>query len=93
MVDTMTLPSLLAGALDTTTLVAGLILSCAVLITVMMILAMLEVDLMPMTIVVLGFAGLLTAVGWLSSWFIIMAVLVVCALAGARFMGGSPSDG
>lgn len=89
----MDIPELLADALDTTTLVAGLILSCCVLMTVAMILAMLHLDLMPTVIIVLAFGGLLTAIGWLYPWFMVTAVLVVCALAGAKFAsGGSPSE-
>lgn len=81
----MGIPEVLAGALDTTTMVAALILSMLILTTVAMILAALDAGFIPIAIIVFGLSAVLTAMGWLNQWFIIIAVLLVCAGAGIRF--------
>lgn len=80
----MGIPEVLAGALDTTTMVAGLILSMLILTTVAMILAALEAPFIPIAIITFGLAAVLTAIGWLDQWFIIISVLIIVAVAGIK---------
>ena len=80
----MGIPEILASALDTTTATAALILSMIIIVTVAMILAALDAEILPVIICVIGVAGALTAIGWLNQWFLIIAALTICALFGIR---------
>lgn len=84
----MDLPEAIGDVLGVSTDTGGLLLSCVVLMAVGLALAYAKLDLLPMLIILLTFAGLLTAVGWLSQWLLVMAAIVIVTLFGIKLGKG-----
>lgn len=80
----MDFPNLIANALGTTELVGGLILSVAVLTMVGLALSMARMDILPTILILFAVGGLLTAIGWLGIWFLILSGLTVASLFGVK---------
>lgn len=82
------IPTGVASALGTTGDVAGLVLSAFILFGVGITVALLKKgksnDQLMLTLVMLASMGGLTAIGWCPVWLLIVAVLVVASLFGAK---------
>lgn len=69
-------------------LVGGLILSSAIICMVGLALSATRTNTLSTAIVLLLVAGLLTAIGWLGAWFLVIAVVTIVALFGVRIAQG-----
>lgn len=79
------IPAGLADSLGITVLAAEFLLSSGVLLAVGLALAMLKGSNMALTVIVmLAFLGMLTAIGWLEAWLIVMVALVIALMFGAK---------
>lgn len=67
----------LALKLDTSSGVAGAILGTGVLIAIGFALAMLDLDMLGISIVLLAVVGVLILIGWMYAWLLILAGLLV----------------
>lgn len=78
-------PESLADSLGVTTIAAEYILSAAVLLSVGLALALFKGSNMAATVIVLlAFIGMLTAIGWLDAWLLIMVALIIALMFGSQ---------
>jgi len=73
-------PDGLAEALEVSRTTSELILSCAILLSVGLVLGVTSnKDTSPMLIIIIliGFVGLLTAIQWLDPWFLVMICMII----------------
>lgn len=84
-------PEAIGDVLGVTDETAGLLLSCVILMGVALALTVTkrQFDLLPTLVIIIAFAGLLTAIGWLTSWFLIMVALCIAGLFGVRIARGT----
>lgn len=84
------LPEAVGDVLGVSTDTGGLLLSCVVLMGVALALTVTkrQMDLLPMLVLLLAFAGLLTAIGWLSQWFLVLTAILIASLFGVRVAKG-----
>lgn len=87
----MDLPEAVGDVLGVSESTGGLLLSAVILMSAGLALGYAKLDLMPMLIVLLAFAGLLTAVGWLSQWLLVMSAILIVALFGFKVAKGVTS--
>jgi hypothetical protein len=79
------IPEALSDSLGITTTAAEMVLSACVLLSVGLLLAILKGGNMALTsIVLLAFVGMLTAIGWLDAWLLVMAALIIALIFGAQ---------
>ncbi len=77
---------------------AKMVLSVAILVSASLSLAILRLPVMGMLIVMISVIGLLTAIGWLDRWIIIVTVILIAglfakAMANVLSSSGSESGG
>ena len=73
-------PDGLAEALEVSRTTSELILSCAILLSVGLVLAVSSNrDTSPMLIIIIliGFVGMLTAIQWLDPWYLVMICMII----------------
>lgn len=79
------IPNALADAIGTSVTAAEMILSAALLLSVGLTLSVMRSGNMATTaIVLLAMLGMLTAIGWLDGWLIVMVALVLALIFGSR---------
>lgn len=84
----MDLPEAIGDVLGVSTETGGLLLSAVIIMAVMLALATLKSETWVMITGVIIFAGLLTAIGWLSQWFLVMTAIVLVTFLGVKFAKG-----
>lgn len=78
------LPIGLADALDTTTMVAGLILASAILVSLGLALAVAKMDIIGIFAVMLPVLVLLIVFDWIPDWILILVIMIIAAMFGSR---------
>lgn len=85
MVDINEIPEYLADSLNISSTAAEMVLTAAVLLAVGLMLAMLKGSNMALIVIVeLAMLGMLTAIGWVDAWLLVMVVLVLALMFGAK---------
>ena len=81
--STMTdLPARLGQALGADEYTGGMILSAAILMSAALAMAAAKVDIMPVVIVLFAVMAVLTTLGWLDKWVLMLAAILVAAMFG-----------
>jgi hypothetical protein len=78
------LPTQVGAALGSDATTGGLILSVAILASVGLALGATRINIIGTIMVLLATAGVLTAIGWLGAWFLIVSVILIAALFGTK---------
>lgn len=79
------IPPSIAESLGISETAAEMILSASILLSVGLFVGMLKFSNMAVTaIILLAFTGMLTAIGWLDGWLIVMAALIIALFFGAQ---------
>ena len=81
------IPATFASALGITVDVAMVIISAMILVSVGLTMAVLNVNPIGITIVMVSLIGVLTLVGWFPVWLMIIVIIVTAAMFG-RMMSG-----
>lgn len=78
------IPNGVSDALGVSTQIAGLILSCGVLVSLALVISMSgkKPNMIATAAVMLAAIGTLTAIGWLYSWLIIVLIVVIALMFG-----------
>ena len=78
------IPNGVSDALGVSTQIAGLILSCGVLVSLALVISMSgkNTNMIATAAVMLAAIGTLTAIGWLYSWLIIVLIVVLALMFG-----------
>jgi uncharacterized membrane protein YeiH len=78
------IPNGVSDALGVSTQIAGLILSCGVLVSLALVISMSgkKPNMIASAAVMLAAIGTLTAIGWLYSWLIIVMIVVLALMFG-----------
>lgn len=78
------IPNGVAEALGVSVQVAGLILSCGILLSLALLVSMSgkKSNMLAISAVMLGAVGTLTAIGWLYSWLIVMLAILIALMFG-----------
>lgn len=85
MVDINEIPEYLADSLNISSTAAGMVLTAMVLMSAGLMLAMLKGSNMALIIIVeLSTLGMLTAIGWVDAWLIVMVALVLALMFGSK---------
>lgn len=84
----MDLPEAVGDVLGVSTDTGGLLLSAVIIMAVVLAVSTVKADTWVVIATVVVFAGLLTAIGWLSQWFIIMVAIILVTMLGVKFAKG-----
>lgn len=77
--DLFSLDDAVGDALGTEPFIGGLILSCGIIFTLLECLAIAEAPMLYSIIIVIAVAGLMSGLGWLPAWLIIVEVMAIVA--------------
>jgi hypothetical protein len=88
------IPASVSESLGISVGVAGLILSCGILLSIALIISMAgrNSNMIATSAVMIGTVGALTAIGWLYSWVIIMLVIIIALMFGGAMRDWSESS-
>ena len=81
------IPNQLGSALDITAENAGLLLSCCILVSIGLVLAMAgkKVNILTTAIPMIATMGFLVAIAWLPYWILFVIALLIAGIVGMKF--------